>query len=167
MKNLAAILITFFMVFSFAACSSEETESKGEASKSASAQEAGVEQFEKDTLFYNCNAKTIDDVKNFTIMSSESGLYFAVTEKEDIELFSHYKYSEEYPMEELHVIFAWPNYQRFELKVKDMTYHLYLGEDGSITVNNTAGDKFETYTAADEYKITPEKFKKLEEKYEN
>lgn len=114
-------------------------------------------------LLFDIGAESMESIENCKIIH-EGDLTEIVLSDEDILLFAHYKYQDNYPLNELDEVFSYPTTKRIQICVGNENTLLYLMQDGCIVVKvGEAG--FKTYQADEKYLITPAKYQELIAKY--
>ena len=151
MKKIFFILITIFSIL--VCCSCGKTTS-----------------FVEGNLLYDLGAKSFDDIEKVEFLFEEyQGVYeenLVITQKEDIELFSHYIYSSNWPEDKLHELLVYPNNSIY-VTVNGVQYHLCFGDDGSLTtVLGSNMTKTLTYKAEQGKGITSSVWKEFIQKYQ-
>ena len=145
------ILLAFFLIFTLFLCS------------------CGANGISEGDMLYDCGAKRIGNVEKFEFLYEEyteySGEKLQITDKEDQELFKHYKYLSDFPGNRMHEIYTYPS-NTFTFTIDGEAYSFFLHEDGSLTsLLNPNFSKHKTYQADEKYRITPEKLDELIDKY--
>lgn len=111
----------------------------------------------------------ISSIQGFEIIHKYGDVTTEIANKNDISFLKEYTYSHDYPQDELHKLFSFPENQIIKVMDTDGNYRsIYLMSDGSMVVQTIKGDaeiSYGVYTAENKYMLNEEALIKLLKKY--
>ncbi len=112
------------------------------------------------------------DIKIFQIIHKYGGVTTDITDKDDLAFLDKYIYSHQYPQNELHKLFTFPETQMIKVETDFADYTtMYLMDDGSIAIQTMNGDSgvseisYDVYTADNKDILDEKALIKLLKKY--